>query len=77
MSLPEGALYIMFEDHVRSWPPLKTPFYTRGYMSKNLCVQIYSIVIYILLKHMSCFRKPAAKLTSYLLATHRRDFSIR
>ena len=25
-----GALYIMFENHVRSWPLLKTPWYTRG-----------------------------------------------
>jgi hypothetical protein len=32
-----GALYIMFENHVRSWPLLKTLWYTRGYMSRYLC----------------------------------------
>ena len=39
-----GALYIMFENHVRSWPLLKTPWYTRGYMSRYLCIQMYSIL---------------------------------
>ena len=33
-----GALYIMFDDHVRLWPLLKTPLHTRGYMSKYLCI---------------------------------------
>ena len=35
-----GALYIMFENHVHSWPLLKTPLYTRGYMSLNTFVYI-------------------------------------
>ena len=39
-----GALYIMFENHVRSWPLLKTSWYTRGYMSKYLCIQMYSVL---------------------------------
>jgi hypothetical protein len=35
-----GALYIMFENHVRSWPLLKNSLYTRGYMSRYLCIQM-------------------------------------
>ena len=39
-----GALYIMFENHVHLWPLLKTPWYTRSYMSKYLCIQMYSVL---------------------------------
>jgi hypothetical protein len=35
-----GALYIMFENHVRSWPLPKIPLYTRGYMSRYLCILV-------------------------------------
>ena len=38
-----GALYIMFENHVRSWPLLKTSYYSRGYMSRYLCIHVYSV----------------------------------
>jgi hypothetical protein len=39
-----GALYIMFENHVRSWSLLKIPLYTRGYMSRYLCIYMYSVL---------------------------------
>jgi hypothetical protein len=45
-----GALYIMFENHVRSWPILKNPLYTRGYMSRYLCIHMYSILNICLMK---------------------------
>jgi len=47
--ITRGALYIMFEIHVRSWSLLKNPLYTRGYMSRYLCIQMYSVLnIYLM-----------------------------
>ena len=39
-----GALYIMFENRVRSWPLLKPPLYTRGCRSKYFCTHMYFIL---------------------------------